>query len=168
MDAGDPEPVDVVLALGEGLGLLHAQLQVSMGLRRTEYVALSLLDDAGPLVMSQIAAALGLSRAAVTSLVDRLAQLGLVTRQPHSRDRRRTMIAPTARFAQQRSERLAPLAHKLQALERVPEWSTFVHLASAVDGLTRERAREIKRAEADARGLENERARRARLAAPPE
>lgn len=75
--------------------LLHsrgrAQLCALMCMNDTDYSAVALLFR-GPMSPSELSAALGLSSAATTAVVDRLAAAGHVERQPHPRDRRRTLV----------------------------------------------------------------------------
>ncbi len=61
----------------------------------SEIIALLALYDNGPMHMSLLGEAVPLSRAAVTTLTDRLEQDGLVKRFADSKDRRRTEIVLT-------------------------------------------------------------------------
>ena len=63
----------------------------ALGVGRSDLRALNLLEH-GPLQAAALAEALGLTRAAVTTLVDRLAAAGYVTRTPAPRDRRAVLI----------------------------------------------------------------------------
>lgn len=62
-------------------------------------MAISQLRVYGAMPMSELAARISLSRAAVTSLVDRLEAEGWVRRQPDSEDRRRTVLSLEPRAA---------------------------------------------------------------------
>lgn len=55
-----------------------------------------LLAD-GPLGPAELAARLGMTTAAVTTLLDRLEDAGHVERRPHPADRRRLVVVPTAK-----------------------------------------------------------------------
>ena len=62
-----------------------------LGLGRTDLRAINLLED-GPISQSEIAQRLGLSRASITVLIDRLVARGFVQRTPHATDRRVSQI----------------------------------------------------------------------------
>ena len=64
----------------------------ALGVGRSDLRALNLLEH-GPLQAVALAEALGLTRAAVTTLVDRLVVAGYVTRTPAPGDRRAVLIA---------------------------------------------------------------------------
>jgi DNA-binding MarR family transcriptional regulator len=61
----------------------------------TETQALSNLAVSGSMGQTELADALGITTSSVTSLVDRMETAGLVTRQPHPHDRRRTVVRLT-------------------------------------------------------------------------
>lgn len=63
-----------------------------LGVGRSDLRALNLLED-GPVTASALAQGLGLTRPAVTALVDRLAAAGFVHRVPVPGDRRATGVA---------------------------------------------------------------------------
>lgn len=72
--------------------------QAAQGLGESDAAGLRLVverfeDD--PVTPTEIAAGLGLTTSAVTSLVDRLAKAGLVDTRTHPTDRRRKVIVPT-------------------------------------------------------------------------
>lgn len=73
---------------------VRAQMCRLMGMHDTDYAALTLLLS-GPLGPSELAASLGMSTAAVTTVVDRLEAAGHVRRLPHLQDRRRTAVHVT-------------------------------------------------------------------------
>lgn len=99
MTEASPVDDDLLHALdrhGRRLGFVstmrnHAAAGV-VGLHPTDWAALDLLDWAGPLPTGELGAALGLSPAAATSLVDRLEQRGFVRRGSDPNDRRRTIV----------------------------------------------------------------------------
>lgn len=63
----------------------------ALGVGRSDLRALNLLED-GPLAPSVMAARLGLSRASVTALVDRLTTAGYLGRVPDPGDRRGVLV----------------------------------------------------------------------------
>ncbi len=72
--------------------------QAAQGLGESDAAALRLVierADVEPVTPTEIAAALGLTTSAVTSVVDRLSRAGLVATRPHTTDRRRKSIVPT-------------------------------------------------------------------------
>jgi DNA-binding MarR family transcriptional regulator len=66
-----------------------------LGLGVTETQALSNLIATTSMGQTELAEALGITTSSVTSLIDRMERSGLVKRQPHPRDRRRTMVQLT-------------------------------------------------------------------------
>lgn len=101
----------------------HAAASV-VGLHLTDWTALDLLDWAGPLPTGELGAALGLSPAAATSLIDRLERSGLVKRRSDPDDRRRTIVHAEGsrgpdyeRLNQQLEERMAEHARQFTPTE---------------------------------------------------
>jgi DNA-binding MarR family transcriptional regulator len=66
-----------------------------LGMGVTETQALSNLIVSRAMGQTELAEALGITTSSVTSLVDRMERSGLVKRQPHPRDRRRTVVQLT-------------------------------------------------------------------------
>ncbi len=106
------------------LQLSHAQLRVLM-----------LLNERGPLRMSDISAHLGVGMPTVTSLVSKLEQKGLAAREHDTRDRRvvRCFATPQGkaeaeRFWRVRKERLAQITGSLNEdeLDSVAEALEFI------------------------------------------
>ena len=87
------------------------------GMHPTDLRALAVVlraeRDECPVGPARLAQELGLTTAAVTSVVDRLAALGLVRREPSATDRRRVQIAPAAAAA---SSTLGGLGHVVAAI----------------------------------------------------
>ena len=71
---------------------LRTQWRTVANLGTHERMAISQLRVYGPMPMSELASRISLSRAAVTSLIDRLESEGWVQRQPDEHDRRRTTL----------------------------------------------------------------------------
>lgn len=76
--------------------------QLGMGVTETQ--ALSNLVAAKSMGQTELAEALGITTSSVTSLIDRMERSGLVKRQPHPRDRRRTVVQLT-KYGQESVER---------------------------------------------------------------
>lgn len=71
---------------------LRTQWRTVANLGTHERMAISQLRVYGSMPMSELASRISLSRAAVTSLIDRLEAEGWVQRQPDEHDRRRTVL----------------------------------------------------------------------------
>ncbi|MFC7431656.1 MULTISPECIES: MarR family winged helix-turn-helix transcriptional regulator [unclassified Agrococcus] len=72
--------------------------QAAQGLGESDAAALRLVIDRAddePVTPTEIAASLGLTTSAVTSLLDRLMRVHLVETRPHHSDRRRKIVVPT-------------------------------------------------------------------------
>jgi len=65
-----------------------------LGINRTDGRSLDVLS-AGPLPASALASACGVTANAMTTVIDRLTEKGLVERQPDPADRRRVLVALT-------------------------------------------------------------------------
>jgi DNA-binding MarR family transcriptional regulator len=90
-----PSRADVIAALhrfGLERDRLRTALARRLGIAVADLDALEHLELAGPLSQRELAERLLLSSGAVTFLVDRLEQAGLVGRQPHPTDRRTTLV----------------------------------------------------------------------------
>ncbi len=90
--------VEWVFALATSLDGFTAQLRRAYGLNAHERLAVAALWSSGPMTMTELGQWIPLSRAAVTTLVDRLEALEIVRRGSDPSDRRRTVvtIVPTA------------------------------------------------------------------------
>lgn len=78
---------------------LRTQWRTVANLGTHERMAISQLRVYGAMPMSELAARISLSRAAVTSLIDRLEADGWVRRDPDDHDRRRTVLRLLPRAA---------------------------------------------------------------------
>jgi DNA-binding MarR family transcriptional regulator len=79
---------------------LRTQWRTIANLGTHERMAISQLRVYGPMPMSELASRISLSRAAVTSLVDRLEEEDWVRRSPDEHDRRRTVLRLLPRAAE--------------------------------------------------------------------
>lgn len=94
---------------------LAAGIGRAAGIHATDVDALRLLDVASSRpTMSELGSLLGLSSAAVTSLVDRLEDAGLARRVRDPDDRRRIHVEPTEAAHRFASEQLRPLGRAIQ------------------------------------------------------
>jgi len=71
------------------------------------------LPEASP---SQLAERLGLTTGSITSLLDRLARVGYLTREPHPTDRRKTVVRATACLRQRADALTRPLVDEGQTM----------------------------------------------------
>jgi DNA-binding MarR family transcriptional regulator len=78
--------------LSAAVVLFHQALADRMGLSAADHKALDIIDRSGPLTAGALAEQTGLTRSAVTALVDRLVRAGYARRDPDPDDRRRIMI----------------------------------------------------------------------------
>ena len=90
------------------LSALDAEL-AELGLGAAEVNALAALAD-GPRTARELAEATAQRPSTLTGVLDRLERRGLVARRPNPRDRRSTLIAPTARGRAQAAQVTAAFA----------------------------------------------------------
>jgi DNA-binding MarR family transcriptional regulator len=76
------------ITLLRGIELLRADIASTEHIGTTELRALARISEGRTLTPKQLAAALGLTTGAVTSLTDRLVDSGFLLRAPHPTDRR--------------------------------------------------------------------------------
>ena len=90
-----PEPEAVAASL-QRFGLerdrMRAALASAAGISATDLDALEHLEADGPLTQRDLGDRLSLTSGAITMLVDRLEQAGLVQRRPHPSDRRYVLV----------------------------------------------------------------------------
>lgn len=87
-----------------------------MGLGVSEIAALEHLQGAGELTPGQLGGRLSMTSGAVTALVDRLEREGFVERLPNPRDRRSSILRPTAGGTEEAMRHLGPLAVEIQKI----------------------------------------------------
>lgn len=89
------------------------------GLHPIDLYALNLLDLDGQATAGELAQRTALTTGAVTKLIDRLANAGLVERTPDPADRRRVLLSVTGRVTEaigERAELFASVSHRMDAL----------------------------------------------------
>jgi DNA-binding MarR family transcriptional regulator len=124
---------DALLRVTTAFDGYSSQLRRVLSLNAHERLAIVALWSKGALTMTELGARIPLSRAAVTTLVDRLEADGLVRRRGDARDRRRIVVELTERS----SERTRPVMQEwsaelqeLAARRTHEEWATiskFLH-----------------------------------------
>ena len=96
MDEGPPHPDDPLLLacrrIGRAMDLFDEAACRALGVGRSDLRALNLLEH-GPLTPAAMAEGLGLTRASVTALLDRLEAAGYLAREPDPVDRRSVRVA---------------------------------------------------------------------------
>ena len=108
--------LDRVLELTVLLGRDMTTSLAAEGLTVARTTLLWRLRETGPSTQRALAEALGVSARNVTGLVDGLAEVGLVTREPHPTDRRATLVTPTARAERLLAEMAAGQAELAEQL----------------------------------------------------
>jgi DNA-binding MarR family transcriptional regulator len=102
MKGSDAEQIATVLQAAAVLLVRH--LVGGQGQSITSSLVLAQLDDDGPVRISALAAASGVSQPSMTELVGRLEREGLVTRLSDPQDGRATLVDITASGRAQRSQ----------------------------------------------------------------
>ncbi len=88
---------------------LEADVGAELDVNRRDFEAMQHLVMSGPLSPTEIARRLDVSTAAATVIVDRLAAVGHVTRQPHPSDRRGVLVVPNPASVERAMARILPL-----------------------------------------------------------
>lgn len=87
----------------------RAELGGRLTVNATDLAAMELLIARGPMSPSALAGKLGLTTAGATSVVDRLAALNHVSRQPNPDDRRSVRVVPNPRSVETAVGVIAPM-----------------------------------------------------------
>ncbi len=108
-----PEPVARVIAELRALSTVQDRLDQHaaqrFGLNRTDLRALDLIGQAGTTSPTALAAALGMSTGATSTVLDRLEAAGYARREPDPDHRRRTLVRMSPRAQQLSAEIFAPV-----------------------------------------------------------
>ncbi|MFI6708477.1 MarR family winged helix-turn-helix transcriptional regulator [Nonomuraea sp. NPDC050478] len=90
-----------------------------LGLNRTDLRCLDVVLAGGPLPAGRLSAALKLSPAATTTVIDRLERAGMVSRAPDPGNRRRVLVAATDAARSAEAEIFVPVGRAgAQALQK--------------------------------------------------
>ena len=111
---------------------LHSRALVQrFGLTGPQLVVLKELMESSPQPVNRLAAAVSLSQATVTGILDRLERKGMVTRIRDSVDKRKVMVSPTS-AAEESLAGAPPLLqeHFTAAFEELPDWERTQILSS--------------------------------------
>lgn len=129
VEQGDIEAAaDAVFRMGASFDVFTSQMRRAFNLNAHERLAISALWARGPLTMTELGSCIPLSRAAVTTLVDRLEGAGLVVRGSHSADRRRTVVSVSDATIDRMRPVIAPWGEglaQLVAARDADEWATI-------------------------------------------
>ena len=126
---------------------LTSQLRRGWGLNAHEMQAVSMLWEFGRMTMTDLGRRIPLSRAAVTTLTDRLERLGYVKRVPDPDDRRRILLEVTERVEQ---EFVRVHGHWNQRVEEYVSgldekvWANVVDVLADIRDIAREEAEELR------------------------
>lgn len=126
---------------------LGSQLRRGWGLNAHEMQAVSMLWEFGRMTMTDLGRRIPLSRAAVTTLTDRLERLGFVKRVPDPSDRRRILLEVTERVEQE-FDRIhghwnARVEEYVRGLD--PEaWAKVVDVLADLRDIAREEAEDLR------------------------
>jgi DNA-binding MarR family transcriptional regulator len=126
---------------------LRTQWRTLASLGTHERMAISQLRVYGAMPMSELASRISLSRAAVTSLIDRLEADGWVRRESDEHDRRRTVLRLEPRAATEFDDVAAPFHSDLVELGRSlsdDEWSTISTFLDRIGALAERHARDLR------------------------
>ncbi|MFE9693588.1 MarR family winged helix-turn-helix transcriptional regulator [Micromonospora sp. NPDC005806] len=90
--------------LQQSFDVFDEVVAVRLGINRTDLRALDVVFGSAPVTAGELSAALRLSPAATTTVIDRLERAGLVARTRDASNRRRVLVEPTeaARAAERR------------------------------------------------------------------
>jgi DNA-binding MarR family transcriptional regulator len=91
----------------------RAAAAVLLGVTETDVLAIQHLAWAGTLTPSQLSALLQLTSGGTTALIQRLARLDFISREPHPEDRRSSLLRLSARGERRAAELYAPLVGAL-------------------------------------------------------
>lgn len=126
---------------------LGSQLRRGWGLNAHEMQAVSMLWEFGRMTMTDLGRRIPLSRAAVTTLTDRLERLGFVRRVPDSTDRRRILLEVTERVEQEFQRIHGPWNARVEEYVAGLDptvWATVVDVLADLRDIARDEAEELR------------------------
>jgi len=126
---------------------LTAQQRRGWGLNAHEMQAVSMLWEFGRMTMTDLGRRIPLSRAAVTTLTDRLERLALVKRVPDPTDRRRILLEVTERVEQEFARVHGAWNERVDAYVAeigAERWGVVVDVLSDLRALARDEADELR------------------------
>ena len=130
--------------------IFHSLMAEKFGLSVTDWRAWDMVMRHGPLTAGDFAKLTGLTRGAVTGLIDRLVGAGVVERVADSRDRRKVLVKSVTQPSQQQ-DRESLFSPMLKALERLyadysdDELQTIAGFMTRMSVLLREQTAKLNR-----------------------
>ncbi|MCW2920253.1 MAG: transcriptional regulator [Thermoleophilia bacterium] len=138
---------DLIFRTGTAFDGFTSQMRRAYDLNAHERLALAALWSHGPLTMTDLGSWIPLSRAAVTTLVDRMEEYGLVRRGSDASDRRRTVVELTPEATERMVPVLEPwgadLAQVLGSLAD-EEWTVIHQFLQSMRGLHERHANRLR------------------------
>jgi DNA-binding MarR family transcriptional regulator len=128
----------------------RAALARRLGLTETEVLAIQHLARAGELTPGQLATQLQLTSGGTTGLIHRLQRPAHITRNPHPRDRRSTVLRLTPTIEESATEAWAPLIAELDQLTRALSPSEHETITRFLEGVADAAERHADRLARDA------------------
>ncbi len=126
---------------------LTAQLRRGWGLNAHEMQAVSMLWEFGRMTMTELGRRIPLSRAAVTTLTDRLEGSGYVKRVPDPQDRRRILLEVTDRVEREMVRINGQWNQRVEAYVRSLDpaaWGAVVDVLADLRDMAREEAADLR------------------------
>jgi DNA-binding MarR family transcriptional regulator len=128
------------------IGLFLAELRAE-GLSQGEAHILALLSTSAPATIAELHRGLAHKRSTLTSILDRLAERGCITREVGAADRRTFVITPTAKglqIARRVHRHLSDLEEAVARRVTPEEIKAFLKVASAIEDEAHLRTHEKK------------------------
>jgi DNA-binding MarR family transcriptional regulator len=151
------EPCDPALAIRAALNRKEladarhrAALARRLGLTETEVLAVQHVARAGELTPGQLATQQQLSSGGTTGLIHRLQRAGRITRNPHPRDRRSTVLRLTPAIEESATDAWAPLIAELDQLTQALSPSERQSITRFLEGVADAAERDADRLARDA------------------
>lgn len=111
---------DVTERLGRRLGahalLFHQAIAEQLGLNATDLKCLDVARDERDITAGRLAELTGLTTAAITTVIDRLENSGVVRRERDANDRRKVFVRPVPERAEEIGRLFASLDHSMRQL----------------------------------------------------
>jgi DNA-binding MarR family transcriptional regulator len=135
-----------VMRWQDATALFDEKVGARLGLSMSERQCLACLAH-GPRPARDIAAATHLTRAAITTLVDRLEERGLVRRSPGTADRREVLVSMTPKAQRAAAQYYGPIAAEGAALLGGFTRAELATILRFIEGATELQERHIARLE---------------------
>jgi len=107
---------DALLRFAARYERVNVKWRRELGISTNERLVLAHLSHEGSLTAADLSKRVGMTSAAMTTLIDRLEAANLVKRVPDQRDRRRILLYPTKHMLQSSQELTESVAREVQAI----------------------------------------------------